>query len=78
MRCATALRAAGIVKGDVVSGVLVNGAEAVICVLGATSIGAIWSGCSPDFGVGGISDRLGQLKPKVVFFSEVMKCIALV
>ncbi len=70
-RCARALRAAGIRKGDVVAGVLVNGPEAVICVLGATSIGAIWSGISPDFGVGGILDRLGQLNPKILFFSEV-------
>ncbi len=71
MRCAKALRAAGIGKGDVVTGVLINGPEAVVCLLGATSIGAIWSGCSPDFGVGGISDRLGQLNPKMLFFSEV-------
>ncbi|CAM9705446.1 unnamed protein product, partial [Laminaria digitata] len=67
--CARALRSAGVRKGDRVAGVMVNSQEALVCMLGATSIGAVWSSCSPDFGVGGVSDRLGQISPKLVFFS---------
>ncbi|CAM9305652.1 unnamed protein product [Ectocarpus sp. 6 AP-2014] len=68
-RCARALRSAGVRKGDRVAGVLVNSQEALVCMLGVTAIGAVWSSCSPDFGVGGVSDRLGQISPKLVFFS---------
>eukprot|EP00903_Cladosiphon_okamuranus_P007120 g6918.t1 len=68
-RCVRALRAARVSKGDRVAGVMVNSEEALVCMLGATAIGAIWSSCSPDFGVGGVSDRLGQISPKLVFFS---------
>ena len=41
--------------------------ETVIAMLATTSIGAIWSSCSPDFGIDGVVDRLGQIKPKVLF-----------
>ncbi|CAN0391922.1 unnamed protein product, partial [Hapterophycus canaliculatus] len=68
-RCSRALRSAGVVKGDRVAGVMVNSQEALVCMLSVTAIGAIWSSCSPDFGVGGVSDRLGQISPKLVFFS---------
>jgi acetoacetyl-CoA synthetase len=66
-RCAGALRSFGIKADDRVAGVLVNGPEAVIGMLAAASIGAIWTSCSPDFGTRGISDRLSQVSPKIVF-----------
>ena len=64
---AAGLRAAGIEKGDRVGGFLPNCPEAVIAALATASIGAIWSSCSPDFGVNGVVDRFGQIRPKVLF-----------
>ncbi len=61
------LRAMGVGPGDRVAGYLPNVPQAVIAMLATTAIGAIWSGCSPDFGWRGVSDRLGQLAPKVLF-----------
>jgi len=66
-RVAAGLRDAGVVKGDRVAGFLPNCPEAIIAMLAASSIGAIWSSCSPDFGVNGVVDRFGQIEPKVVF-----------
>ena len=60
----------GIRKGDVVGGITTNSPEAVIAMLAATSIGAIWTSCSPDFGISGIVDRFGQVCPKVIFGVE--------
>ncbi len=65
-RAAAALRRDGVRPGDRVAGVVANTAEAVIAALGAASIGAIWSACSPDFGPDGIVDRFGQIAPKVL------------
>ena len=62
---AQGLRNAGVEKGDRVAGFLPNCPEAMIAMLAATSIGAIWSSCSPDFGVNGVVDRFGQIEPKV-------------
>ncbi len=67
---AQALRSAGIEKGDRVVGYLPNCPEAIIAMLAATSIGAIWSSCSPDFGISGVVDRFGQIKPKVLFCAD--------
>ena len=64
---AAALRARGIVKGDRVAGYLPNCPEAIIAMLATTSIGAVWSSCSPDFGPNGVADRFGQIEPKVLF-----------
>jgi acetoacetyl-CoA synthetase len=64
---AGALRASGVKVGDRVAGFLPNIPEAVVAMLAATSIGAIWSSCSPDFGVSGVLDRFGQIQPKVLF-----------
>jgi acetoacetyl-CoA synthetase len=64
---ATRLRAMGVSPGDRVAGYLPNAPHAVIAMLATTAIGAIWSSCSPDFGWRGVSDRLGQLAPKVLF-----------
>ena len=66
-RVAAALRAAGIGTGDRVAAYLPNLPEAVVAMLGATSFGAIWSSCSPDFGVRGVLDRFGQIEPRVLF-----------
>jgi acetoacetyl-CoA synthetase len=64
------LRAAGVVPGDRVVGFLPNIPEAVIAALAAASIGAVWSSCSPDFGVGGVLDRFGQIAPKVLVVAD--------
>jgi acetoacetyl-CoA synthetase len=61
------LKAAGVTRGDRVAGFLANSPEAVIAMLATTSLGAIWTSCSPDFGVNGVVDRFGQIEPKVLF-----------
>jgi len=64
---AAGLRAAGVGRGDRVGGFLPNCPEAAIAMLATTSLGAVWSSCSPDFGVNGVIDRFGQIEPKVLF-----------
>ncbi|CAN0574419.1 unnamed protein product, partial [Ectocarpus sp. 12 AP-2014] len=65
--CAAAsLRASGVGVGDRVAGMLPNVPETVIAMLATASIGALWSSCSPDFGVNGVLDRFGQIDPKVL------------
>jgi acetoacetyl-CoA synthetase len=64
---AQALRAMGVRPGDRVAGFLSNMPEAILAMLATTSIGAIWSSCSPDFGAQGVLDRFGQIEPKVLF-----------
>ena len=64
---AASLRTAGVGYGDRVGGFLPNCPEAVIAMLATTSVGAIWSSCSPDFGISGVVDRFGQIEPKVLF-----------
>jgi len=66
-RCARGLRAAGVGLGDRVAGDLPNRIEAVVAMLATTSLGAIWSSCSPDFGNEGVIDRFGQIEPRVLF-----------
>jgi len=66
-KTAAALKAQGVETGDRVAGYLPNLPETVIAMLAATSIGAIWSSCSPDFGIAGVVDRLGQIQPRVLF-----------
>ena len=66
-RVAAALREHGIVPGDRIAGFLPNLPEAVIAMLATTSLGAIWSSCSPDFGANGVVDRFGQIRPRVLF-----------
>jgi acetoacetyl-CoA synthetase len=65
-----ALRAEGVGKGDRVAGYLPNMPEGVAAMLATTSLGAIWSSCSPDFGVQGVLDRFGQIEPKVLFCTD--------
>ncbi|MBF0259699.1 MAG: AMP-binding protein [Desulfamplus sp.] len=69
-RVAQALRNAGIKPGDRVVGFLPNMPESIIAMLAATSIGAVWSSCSPDFGIKGVLDRFGQTKPRVLFTAD--------
>jgi acetoacetyl-CoA synthetase len=64
---ATRLRDLGVRPGDRVASCMPNIPRTVIAMLATTSIGAIWTSCSPDFGWRGISDRFGQLAPKVLF-----------
>jgi acetoacetyl-CoA synthetase len=65
-RAATGLRALGVRKGDRVVALLPNIPEAVIGLLAAASIGAIWSSCSPDFGTRSVVDRFAQIEPAVL------------
>ncbi|WP_375177208.1 acetoacetate--CoA ligase [Marinobacter mobilis] len=60
------LRSKGIVAGDRVAGIVTNGYEALVGMLAATSLGAIWSSASPDFGTGAIQDRFGQIEPSAL------------
>ena len=69
-RLAQALRAAGVRSGDRVAAYVPNLPGAVIAMLAASSIGAIWSSCSPDFGVQGVLDRFGQIEPKILFSAD--------
>jgi acetoacetyl-CoA synthetase len=64
---AAALRSEGVGRGDRVAAYMPNLPETVIAMLAATSIGAVWSSCSPDFGIDGVVDRLGQIQPRVLF-----------
>jgi acetoacetyl-CoA synthetase len=65
-RFAAGLRREGVSAGDRVAGFLPNIPETVIAMLAASSIGAIWSSCSPDFGTNGVLDRFGQIEPVVL------------
>ncbi|BBO76987.1 acetoacetyl-CoA synthetase [Desulfosarcina widdelii] len=69
-RMAQALAAAGVQKGDRVAGFMPNMPQAIIAMLAAVSLGAIWSSSSPDFGIKGVLDRFGQIEPKVLFTAD--------
>ena len=60
----------GVGRGDCVAGFLPNIPHAVAAMLASASLGAIWSSCSPDFGVPGVVDRFGQIKPKLLFAAD--------
>ena len=66
-RVAAALKGEGVGQGDRVVGYLPNMPEAIIAMLASASLGAVWSSCSPDFGVQGVLDRFSQIEPKVLF-----------
>ena len=59
------LKQKGVTKGDRVAGFLPNMPETVVSMLATASLGAVWTSCSPDFGVQGVLDRFGQVEPKV-------------
>ena len=69
-RIAQALADAGVKKGDRVAGYLPNVPEATAALLATASLGAVWSSCSPDFGVQGVLDRFGQIEPKILFCAD--------
>ncbi len=60
------LSSLGVTSGDVVAGWVGNGPEAIIASMATLSLGAVWTSCSPDFGVQGVLDRFGQTRPKVL------------
>lgn len=67
---AQALRDMGVGVGDRVAGFLPNVPEALIAMLATSAVGAVWSSCSPDFGINGVRDRFGQIEPKVLFTAD--------
>jgi acetoacetyl-CoA synthetase len=69
-RIAAGLAAAGVVAGDRVAGFVPNLPEAAVAMLATASLGAVWSSCSPDFGVHGVLERFGQIAPKVLFTAD--------
>jgi len=69
-RLARSLREAGVGPGDRVVGFMPNMPESIVAMLAAVSAGATWSSCSPDFGIKGVLDRFGQIKPKVLFTAD--------
>jgi acetoacetyl-CoA synthetase len=68
--CAAGLKELGVEKNDRVAGFVTNIPETVIAMLATASLGAVWSSCSPDFGIQGAIDRFGQIGPKVLFAIE--------
>lgn len=64
------LKAIGIKSGDRIAGYLPNMPETIVCMLAASSLGAIWSSCSPDFGAQGVIDRFGQIEPTVFISTD--------
>jgi acetoacetyl-CoA synthetase len=69
-RLAAALANAGVGRGDRVAGFMPNVPETIVAMLATASRGAIWSSCSPDFGINGVLDRFGQIAPKVLFTAD--------
>ncbi len=68
--CAEGLKKLGVKKGDRIAGFVPNYPESIIAMLATTSLGALWSSCSPDFGLKGVLDRFGQIQPKILFAVE--------
>jgi acetoacetyl-CoA synthetase len=66
----SALKAAGVSKGDRVAGFMPNTPDTIIFMLAVASVGAVWSSCSPDFGTQGVLDRFGQIEPVLLFAVE--------
>jgi acetoacetyl-CoA synthetase len=69
-RTAISLKELGMGPGDRVVGFMPNMPETIIAMLAATSVGAVWSSCSPDFGIKGVLDRFGQIRPRVLFTAD--------
>jgi acetoacetyl-CoA synthetase len=61
---------AGVLPGDRVAGYLPNIPESIVAALGTAAIGAVWSSCSPDFGVQGVLDRFGQIEPTALVSAD--------
>ncbi len=69
-RVAAGFRKVGVKKGDRVAAFMPNMPETIIGMLAASSVGAIWSSTSPDFGIKGVLDRFTQIEPKVIFAAD--------
>ena len=69
-QCAAGLKALGISAGDRVAALMPNTSYTIIAMLATSSLGAIWSSCSPDFGAQAALDRLGQIDPKILFICD--------
>jgi acetoacetyl-CoA synthetase len=69
-RLSAALAAQGVGQGDRVAACLPNCPEAIIAMLASAKLGAIWSACSPDYGVEALIDRFGQIEPAVLFVAD--------
>jgi len=69
-RLARSMREMGIRPGDRVAGFMPNIPETIIAMLASASIGALWSSCSPDFGIKGVLDRFGQIEPRIIFTAD--------
>ena len=67
---AAGLRRVGVVEGDCVAGFVPNVIDTVVAMLATASLGAVWTACSPDFGLQGVLDRFGQTAPKVIFTTD--------
>jgi len=63
---AAGLRGVGVQKGDRVAALLPNLPQTVTAFLASASMGAVWSSCSPDFGISSIVERFRQIEPKVL------------
>ncbi len=72
-QCAAGLKHAGVSQGDRVVAVMPNTANTIIAMLATLSIGAIWSSCSPEFGIAALLDRFSQINPSVLFISDGYK-----
>jgi acetoacetyl-CoA synthetase len=72
-QCANAMRAHGVRAGDRVACYLANHANALVVMLAATSIGAVWTGVSPDTGVSAVLDRLSQIEPVLLFADNAVQ-----
>ena len=68
--CYLYLKSLGVKKGDRVAGYLPNIPQTIIAMLATSALGAVWSSCSPDFGIRGVLDRFEQINPKVLFVAD--------
>ena len=69
-RLAISLREVGVSAGDRVCAYMPNLLETCVALLAATSIGAAWASCGSELGTQAVTDRLGQLEPKVLFTAD--------
>jgi acetoacetyl-CoA synthetase len=67
---AAGLKRYNIQPGDRIAGFMPNVIDTVVAMLATTSLGAVWSSCSPDFGINGVLDRFGQIKPRILFTTD--------
>jgi acetoacetyl-CoA synthetase len=71
--CAAAMEAAGVGVGDRVAGYLAHHVHTVVAMLAATSLGALWTGVSPDTGVQAVLDRLTQIEPVLLLADNAVE-----